>query len=188
MTEVWKEVLGTEGAYDVSNFGRVRSYCVRKPLGMGKGSKNIINRNAKPRDLVLYKAKKGTMGYFVCDLKIYGKRKKIHVHALVLKTFKPNEYFNGAEAAHLDGKSLNNHIDNLKWCTRKENHGHKKIHGTLIYGSKHKSSKLTEEDIKEIRTVLRLGIITQKVLAEKYKVSQTLISHILLRKIWKRVY
>jgi predicted transcriptional regulator len=53
-------------------------------------------------------------------------------------------------------------------------------------GSKHAQAKLTEADIPEIRKLLNLGI-SQRLIALKYGVSQSLISLIKLGKIWQRV-
>lgn len=64
-------------------------------------------------------------GYVVCQLRnINGKNCVILVHRLVAKTFIPNKSANQLEVNHKDGNKLNNDMNNLEWCTRKENINH----------------------------------------------------------------
>ena len=85
-------------------------------------------------------------GYLAVNLYVGGsgkhKFKQEHVHSLVLETFiGPNP--GGFHGAHLDGSKDNNHLDNLKWVTVKENMSHKKIHGTNPCGEKNNKAKLS---------------------------------------------
>lgn len=57
----------------------------------------------------------------------------------------------------------------------------------LIRGEKHWNAKLTEQDVKDIRTIYKIGNVTQSFLAKKYGVYQTLISDIINKKKWKHV-
>ncbi len=64
-------------------------------------------------------------GYVVCQLRdVNGKNHIVLVHRLVAKTFIPNKCASKLEVNHKDGNKLNNCIDNLEWCTRKENIHH----------------------------------------------------------------
>lgn len=97
MQEIWKDIVGYEGLYQVSNMGRVRSL-----------KRNII---LKPTSDMNGK------GYYFVNLK-RGNPKKIH--RLVAKAFIPNPD-NKPEVNHIDGNTKNNKIDNLEWCTHQEN-------------------------------------------------------------------
>lgn len=92
MIEVWSDVLGYEGLYEVSNFGRVRRN--------GKILKPAMMRN----------------GYLRVDLYKNGIAKHSALHRLVALAFLPNPdnlpYIN-----HKDEDKTNNSIDNLEWCT-----------------------------------------------------------------------
>lgn len=103
--EIWKDVIGYEGKYKISNYGRVYS----------------IERNGTKGHLL--KLRISISGYVMVALTTNKKPKPLFVHKLVLQHFKPNP-LNKKEGNHIDGNKLNNHIDNLEWCTRKENMQH----------------------------------------------------------------
>lgn len=93
MKEIWKDVISFEGAYKVSNFGRV--YSVRND-----------------KILTLYKDKKG---YMRVNLSYNGVRKNARVHRLVAQVFilNPNNY---EQVNHKDEDKINNIVENLEWC------------------------------------------------------------------------
>ena len=98
--EIWVDIKGYEGLYQVSNFGRVRS------LGNGKSN------NSRRMVLKPYKTKKG---YLHIDLFKDGVRKSFSVHRLVAAAFIPN-WFDDPQVNHRDENKENNHIDNLEYC------------------------------------------------------------------------
>lgn len=74
------------------------------------------------------------------------------VHRLVAEAFLP-KVEGKTHVNHKDGNKLNNHIDNLEWCTNAENHAHKMKHGLNIgfpSGDDHPSAKLTSEQAREV--------------------------------------
>ena len=109
MEEVWKDVVGYEGHYQVSNLGRCRSLdrCINHPIS--KNGKKMLNG----RILSLYKC---GSGYLMASFSLDGKRKFEMVHRVVAKAFLPNPD-NLPEINHIDEDKTNNCVDNLEWCT-----------------------------------------------------------------------
>lgn len=105
--EIWKDVVGYEGFYQVSNEGNVRSLdrCV-------KCSNSI--RFYKGRVLAQCRDDKG---YYRVLLTIAGRHKSKQVHRLVAEAFIDNPY-NKPEVNHKDEDPSNNCIDNLEWCDK----------------------------------------------------------------------
>ena len=101
--EQWKPIEGTDGKYEVSNLGRVRT------------------NGKRPGMLKLTKQKSGYR-YAMIQLS-NGKQKNCRVHRLVAEHFLPNPD-NMKEVNHKDGNKDNNRADNLEWCTRSHNVKH----------------------------------------------------------------
>lgn len=96
--EVWKPVVGYEGYYSVSNFGRIKS------TRYGNILRNTIKRNE----------------YLQVHLSIGNAKKCASVHRLVAMAFLPNPS-NYPSVNHKDEDKTNNHVENLEWCTPKYN-------------------------------------------------------------------
>ena len=114
--EIWKDIEGYEGIYQVSNLGRVRSL-------------DIYYTKPHPRNGVPTKYfKRGSIiinhtlrnGYANVMLKFEGGKKNFMVHRLVAKAFVPG-YFEGADVNHKDCNRQNNQANNLEWMTRRDN-------------------------------------------------------------------
>lgn len=110
MNEIWADVSGYEGIYQVSNLGNVRSLDRfrknRKGLAFIKG-----------RMLAQQKQKNG---YLSVNFTVDGVVKNVRVHRLVASAFIDNPNgFN--EVNHIDENKENNCCDNLEWCTRSYN-------------------------------------------------------------------
>ena len=107
--EIWKPVVGYEGSYEVSSYGRVRSldrYVKCKSYRLHKG-KVLIGSITK-------------YGYVRCNIKVNGVLKGYFVHRLVAEAFIPNPD-NLPQINHKDEDKTNNNVDNLEWCTAKYN-------------------------------------------------------------------
>lgn len=89
----------------------------------------------------------------------------------------------GFEVAHLNGDSLDNRAVNLAWKTKIDNEADKVGHGTTNRGRRHGASKLTDDDIRAIRSAFRSGE-RQKDIGARYGVSQGHISMICNRRQW----
>ena len=98
MLEIWKDIKGYEGLYQVSNTGKVRSL--------------NYHRMGVIRELKLIKHH---CGYLEIGLKKNGKRKIFKVHRLVAEAFIPNPD-NLPQVNHKDECKTNNCVDNLEWC------------------------------------------------------------------------
>lgn len=108
--EIWKDVEGFEGRYQVSNLGRVKSIKRIKPVKENlKGIKEII--------MIPYS---GAARYLGVTLRKDGKGKTHTIHRLVAEAFLPNPL--GFPCVnHKDGDCLNNRVDNLEWCNQRYN-------------------------------------------------------------------
>ena len=98
MKEIWKDIIGFEGIYEISNLGRIRRIKTGRILSTRRSDGWYIT-------VTLYK-----------DKKRYGKS----LHRLVAETFVPNPY-NLPEVNHIDEDKINNRADNLEFCDRKYN-------------------------------------------------------------------
>lgn len=118
MEEVWKDVKGYEGYYQVSNLGNIKSLeRIIENSGTRTGYYKIKERILKPRE------NKNRNGYYELSLRKDGKEKRFKVHRLVACAFIENPY-NKPEVNHIDGNKSNNCVSNLEWTTSKENKEH----------------------------------------------------------------
>ena len=97
MKEEWKDIVGFEGLYKVSTLGRVKSLRKNKIMSFTTRS-----------------------GYSVLNLRKEGKRYSKQVHRLVADAFIENPQ-NKPIVNHKDTNRKNNNVNNLEWCTQKEN-------------------------------------------------------------------
>lgn len=114
MVEIWKDIIGYEGLYKVSNLGRIKSL-YRVVPHKSKGSKTIPES--------IKKLNVGTNNYYIVMLNKNGEKITKTVHRLVAIAFLSNPE-NKKEVNHKDGNKLNNNIYNLEWNTVSENRFH----------------------------------------------------------------
>ena len=111
--EIWKDIVGFEGIYQVSNLGRVRTVPHYVP-----GKSHGVDTVRLVKSNILKDAKSGN--YRKVVLWSGGKYKNCLVHRLVAEAFIPNPD-NLPQVNHLDENKYNNRADNLEWCTAKYN-------------------------------------------------------------------
>lgn len=154
MEEIWKDVLGYEGLYKVSNWGRV---------------KTVVRRHTSMPNRIM-KATNNPNGYPMIGLvkKFRGKQQRRCVHTLVLEAFigvAPE----GKECNHKDGNPTNNHLENLEWVTPKENLEHSyRVLGrrpsvNIRCGDQHHNTKLTLTKVKQIKHWLASGVSMREI-------------------------
>jgi|SRR5689334_4212771 len=154
----WRSVPNTDGYYEVSDTGLVRSWC--------------NSRHPRRKEPLILKY--GTLPKGHKQVSIFTKTRL--VHHLVLEAFvgpRPS----GMETRHLDGNPANNTLQNLCYGVPKENHVDRIKHGVSNRG---KGGKLRVQDVLEIRA----SNAQQKVLAREFGVSQTTISEIKRHRKW----
>ena len=161
--EIWKDIQGFEGLYQISSYGNVKSLS-RKAGTAFLREKFLTKKMTKD-------------GYeFVC-LSKDSKQYTFRVHRLVATTFIVGD--SGLTVNHKDGNKLNNHVENLEWCDRSEQlkHAYKMGLRKAQKGCLNKQAKLTREDVIFIRQNYKrqsteFGTVA---LARKYHVSDRVI-------------
>ena len=114
--EVWKDIGGYEGFYQVSNLGRVRSL---DRFVFVSGKKTL--RRGKILKSRSWKANgKRFLPYEKISLSRDGVSRNFYLHKIVAISFIPNKD-GKPQVDHIDGDIKNNCVENLRWCTQKEN-------------------------------------------------------------------
>lgn len=121
--EIWKDVVGYEGLYQVSNRGRVRS--VNREVPYRGAIKNIIGK-----ELTIWY---NNDGYARVTFSVKGKNKHYLVSRLVAEAFLPNPH-QKEEVNHLDYNVRNNSVYNLEWCSKEQNYEYsrERIHKGIL--------------------------------------------------------
>lgn len=178
MKEIWKKIPGFDDMYEVSNKGRVRSYHAADGTG---------GRRFNPRVLTPVK---NHINYLFVGLYDNGEQKSKRINRLVAKAFLPNPK-NKRFVNHKDGNKQNNEVTNLEWCTQSENELHAYKTGLKnidhLRGESHPISKMTEDEVLEMRSAYDLGCFTFTDMAKAYGVCIQTVSNIIKRKRWAHI-
>lgn len=113
MDEIWKDAIGFEGLYQISNYGRARS--ISHAVNCNTGMRVVRGKILKPVD-------RGN-GYAFVTFGKDGKQFNISLHRMVARIFIPNP-LNLPEVNHIDRNPMNARADNLEWCDRKYNNNY----------------------------------------------------------------
>jgi len=176
--EDWRDVESYEGIYQVSNMGRVR----RISGGRGARPGHVLNPG---RD---------NHGYLLVAL-YRNRQKTVHrIHCLVCHAFHGCPLSSKYEVNHKNGKKDDNKASNLEWVTRSENESHayrilgrKRPRGFLPLGDANPFSKLTNDQVRQIRNLWATGDYTQVELSKLFEVSKPTICMIVNRKTWTHI-
>lgn len=108
--EIWKDVKGYEGLYQVSNLGRVKS------LGKKVEWMNVYRNTPKK----ILKFGDDGKGYVTVSLNKDGVFKRKYIHQIICDNYLPNPE-NKPFVNHKNGIRIDNRLENLEWCTQHEN-------------------------------------------------------------------
>ena len=126
-------------------------------------------------------------GYLLISICNNGNSKNILVHRLIAQTFIPNAE-NKPEVNHKNGIKWDNRVENLEWVTKSENMSHAKSTGLFNNGGEnHYNTKLTKEQIIQIRELYATKKYTQKQLGKMFGIKTRTISDIINKKSWNHI-
>jgi hypothetical protein len=139
--EIWKDIKGYEGYYQVSNLGRVKS--LKRIVQHSNGSYHTIRerilKNVYDQD-----------GYLRVTLAINGKRPIQQVHRIVMNNFIGNS---ALQVNHIDGDKENNKLNNLEYVTNIKNINHRE----LSINNKKKYGVYYLKSIKKHRVIISIN-------------------------------
>lgn len=178
--EIWKPVVGWEKLYSISSYGRVKSF--------GKyilyDSVKKVKRKYTKKEVYL----KGMIvrnGYRVFVFRLQGKYFPHSAHRLVAQHFIPNPE-NKPCVNHKDSNPQNNYVDNLEWCTHKENTAHMYQQKRNKVGSRENVRKLTDEQILYIYHYPKVYGY-RKMICKKFSIHRHTFDSIRSKKSWKKL-
>ena len=150
MEEIWKDIEGYEGLYQVSNLGNIKSLSRLSPSRDGI----LINLPEK-----IIKLGIRARGYVTVTLSNNRVRKAYYVHRLVALHFISNPS-SLPDVNHIDCSKINNHTENLEWVTERENQTHsprrnKTSHFSNVKFNKQRNTWVSEITISKKR--IRIG-------------------------------
>jgi hypothetical protein len=114
MEEIWKDINGFKGLYQISSFGRVKSL---KRVSQRRNNRLLTVKEKVLKNII------NNSGYYYVTPRKNNTKYTFSVHRLVAENFLPP--INGKEIVnHKDGNKLNCNFTNLEWCTSSENNLH----------------------------------------------------------------
>jgi predicted DNA-binding protein len=166
--EKWVELGFADKLYELSNYGRLKSYALNE--------EGVILRN------------RNTQGYKRADILVYRKRVTYYIHKLVAEYYIENDDpENKKVVIHIDNNRQNNYFENLKWTTGKETFWHtEKFNDNLrkkFRLNKTSSAKIKRKDAYLIREMIENGIAQNKI-AKIFNLSEMQITRIKRNENW----
>lgn len=171
-----KDIPGFEGDYAITKDCQVWAY--EKKWCCGKPKINFTKKAHWVNGRI------STNGYRVFKLKKDKKNVHLLAHRAVALTFIPNPN-NFPCINHIDCNRLNNKLENLEWCTYKQNSQHMVRLGRNKRGNEHPNAKLRMKSAQKIRNLYKNGGTSYKRLSREFGVSKKTIMNVIHHKIWK---
>ena len=170
--EVWMPIPSWPG-YEASNKGRIRSWLSN-------------NQSMRSMPLVLVQMTQSGRRYKRVNLHKDKKMSQRGVHRLVAEAFLGESEL---QVNHIDGNPENNSLENLEYCTAKQNIQHAFNAGLMPprRGEANGATKLTADQVREIRARYKPFECTRPMLAKEFGVCEGTIGSILSRKIWSHL-
>ncbi|MCF6342435.1 MAG: NUMOD4 motif-containing HNH endonuclease [Bacteroidales bacterium] len=170
--EVWRLVPESGNRYQVSNYGRVKSFAFNKKDGQVLKCADIN-------------------GYKLVQLNMDKIKRKVYVHKLVAEIWLPKPSDKHTYVTHLDGNFKNNQVSNLEWHTRKSlAEKHRELSSQKYGGSQNskliRNSKLEESDIMLLKSMLERGVVQSKI-AKLFRISEMQVTRIKRGENWGHV-
>jgi len=175
--EEWRDVIGYEQEYRVSNKGRLLS---KEKIVRTAGGKETVRQEQL---MTLFTDKNG---YLTVSLRRNRQSRYTGVHRIVAKTFL-NKPIGKNQINHKNGIKDDNRVENLEWVTPQENTKHAYEIGLIKKGEGNPKARLTEKDVIAIRSSYtgEKGQVTQ--LSKEYSVSRTTIDGVVKRRFWTHI-
>jgi hypothetical protein len=168
MKEIWKDIIGYEGFYSISNLGKVRREKKSQGTQIGRILKTKINYNGYE--------------YLILSKKNNVKRK--YIHRLLAETFIGKS--KGLDVNHKNSNRSDNRLSNLEYVTRRENLLHGSIFGFVKVGEDCNLSTFKEKDILKIRKYFDLKFTINEI-AQMYGKRNETIRRIVNRTTWRHI-
>jgi hypothetical protein len=170
--EIWKIIPKTDNRYEISNYGRIKSFALNRTDG------NILKCSINK-------------GFKTFNLRTNEKNTRVYVHKLVAEIWlkKPSE--NHTFVTHIDRNLKNNHFINLRWLSQEEIKNEYRDYFKKKYNSANKrkivtNSKLTENDVIQLKSMLKRGV-SQSTIAKLFCVSEMQVTRIKREENWNHI-
>lgn len=150
MEEIWKDIKGYEGIYQVSTIGRVKA--------LPRTVTDSLGRTMRKEERILATRPSSQTGYLSINLTKDGKVKTHSVHRLVAEAFIPNPMELPC-VNHKDETRDNNMVDNLEWCTYQYNN----TYGTAMERRNASLAKFIAEHLDESKAVIQYSLEGKKI-------------------------
>jgi hypothetical protein len=169
--EEWRQITWADKHYEVSNYGRVKSFVYDKTEG----------RMVRPGNI---------RGFLSVSFRTNGKTKSHLVHKITAELFVPKDHDGQDTVIHLDWNKQNNHYTNLQWVTKED--AYKRMFQRIQENRRKSgkkvvtSSKLKPEDVKLLKSMLKRGV-KQNIIARLFSISEMQVTRIKRGENWGEI-